>query len=47
MLPNGRVEVETAADPFVRVEVPRAVVPLVKVTVPATPDGSVAIKVTD
>ncbi len=37
----------TVAVPAVNVDVPNVVEPLVNVTVPVTPDGRVAIKVTD
>ena len=37
----------TVAVPAVNVDVPNVVEPLVNVTVPVTPDGRVAMKVTD
>jgi hypothetical protein len=43
----GSEDVDTVADPPVSVDVPNAVEPLVNVTVPVTPDGRVAVKVTD
>ena len=46
-LPIGRVEVVAVAVPPDKVETPREVLPLVNVTVPVTPDGTVAVKVTD
>jgi hypothetical protein len=46
-LPTGSEEVLTVAVPLVNVDVPNVVEPLVNVTVPVTPDGTVAIKVTD
>jgi hypothetical protein len=43
----GSDEVVAVAAPPVIVDVPKAVEPLVNVTVPVTPDGRVAVKVTD
>jgi hypothetical protein len=45
--PTGRVNVVAVAVPPDRVETPSDVAPLVNVTVPVTPDGRVAVKVTD
>lgn len=46
-MPTGSEDVVAVATPPVRLEVPNTVAPLVKVTVPVTPDGRVAVKVTD
>jgi hypothetical protein len=46
-LPAGSEDVVAVAAPPVSEKVPRAVEPLVNVTVPVTPDGRVAVKVTD
>ena len=46
-LPTGSVDVVVVAAPPVRVDVPNVVLPLVNVTVPVTPDGRLAVKVTD
>jgi hypothetical protein len=46
-LPIGSEDVAAVATPAVNVDVPNAVAPLVNVTVPVTPDGRVAVKVTD
>ena len=46
-LPTGRVEVVAVATPPDKVETPSDVAPLVNATVPVTPDGRVAVKVTD
>ena len=43
----GSEDVVAATVPPANVEVPKTVAPLVNVTVPVTPDGSVAVKVTD
>jgi hypothetical protein len=43
----GSEDVATVAVPLDNVDVPNVVEPLVNVTVPVTPDGRVAIKVTD
>ena len=43
----GGVDVVAVAAPPANVEVPKTVAPLVNVTVPVTPDGRVAVKVTD
>jgi hypothetical protein len=43
----GSVDVVAVAAPPVTADVPKAVAPLVNVTVPVTPDGRVAVKVTD
>lgn len=45
--PPGKEEVLTAAVPPASVDVPRTVDPFVKVTDPVTPEGKVAVKVTD
>jgi hypothetical protein len=45
--PTGRVDVVAVATPPDRVEMPSDVAPLVNSTVPVTPDGRVAVKVTD
>jgi hypothetical protein len=43
----GSEDVVTVAAPPVNVGEPNVVEPLVNVTVPVTPDGSLAVKVTD
>jgi hypothetical protein len=43
----GSEDVVAVAVPLANVKVPKAVAPLVNVTVPVTPDGRVAVKVTD
>jgi len=43
----GSEDVVTVAVPPANVDAPKDVVPLVNVTVPVTPDGRVAVKVTD
>jgi hypothetical protein len=43
----GSEDVVTVAAPPVNVGVPNVVKPLVNVTVPVTPEGSLAVKVTD
>jgi len=47
LLPAGSVDVVSVADPPVNGDVPKSEAPLVNVTVPVTPEGSVAVKVTD
>jgi len=46
-LPMGSEDVVAVATPPVTVDVPNTVEPLVNVTVPVTPDGRLAVKVTD
>jgi hypothetical protein len=43
----GSEDVVAVATPPVTVAVPKGVAPLLKDTVPVTPDGRVAVKVTD
>jgi hypothetical protein len=43
----GSEDVVAVATPPVNVDVPNTVEPLVNVTVPVTPDGRLAVKVTD
>jgi hypothetical protein len=43
----GSEDVVAVATPPVTVDVPNTVEPLVNVTVPVTPDGRLAVKVTD
>jgi hypothetical protein len=46
-LPTGSEDVVAVAAPPASADVPNTVAPLVNVTVPVTPDGRVAVKVTD
>jgi len=46
-LPMGSEDVVTLATPPANVDVPNAVGPLVNVTVPVTPDGRLAVRMTD
>ena len=47
LLPMGSEDVVAVATTPVNVDVPNTVEPLVNVTVPVTPDGRLAVKVTD
>jgi hypothetical protein len=46
-LPTGSEDAVAVAAPPATADVPNTVAPLVNVTVPVTPDGTVAVKVTD